>query len=203
MDEVTNVVDQAALWRGSFGDEYNARNARDPRADIAFFARALARTHDVRSVVELGAGTGTNLVALGFLFPNLLVTGIEINDKAFDILRRVAPNSLHGSVLDIAPMQAELVLTKGLLIHLHPDARLVAYSRMMKTTTRYVLMAEYYSPRSEMVPYRGNANAMWKADFAGEMMTQYPSLRLLDYGFIYHADPNFPQDDLNWFLLSK
>jgi spore coat polysaccharide biosynthesis protein SpsF len=26
---------------------------------------------------------------------------------------------------------------------------------------------------------------------------------LVDYGFAYHRDPNFPQDDITWFLLEK
>ena len=38
---------------------------------------------------------------------------------------------------------------------------------------------------------------------AGEMMDRYPQLRLVDYGFLYRRDPNFPQDDITWFLLAK
>ena len=34
-------------------------------------------------------------------------------------------------------------------------------------------------------------------------MKKYNDLDLVDYGFIYHRDKNFPQDDLNWFLLEK
>jgi spore coat polysaccharide biosynthesis protein SpsF len=26
---------------------------------------------------------------------------------------------------------------------------------------------------------------------------------LVDYGFAYHRDPAFPQDDITWFLLEK
>ncbi len=28
-------------------------------------------------------------------------------------------------------------------------------------------------------------------------------LRLVDYGFVYRRDPNWPQDNINWFLLEK
>ena len=35
------------------------------------------------------------------------------------------------------------------------------------------------------------------------MLDAFPDLRLIDYGFVYHRDPNFPQDDLNWFLMEK
>ena len=35
------------------------------------------------------------------------------------------------------------------------------------------------------------------------MLDQYHNLHLVDYGFVYHRDHNFPQDDLTWFLLEK
>jgi spore coat polysaccharide biosynthesis protein SpsF len=35
------------------------------------------------------------------------------------------------------------------------------------------------------------------------MMARHPGLRLLDYGFRYRHDPNWPQDDITWFLLER
>ena len=34
-------------------------------------------------------------------------------------------------------------------------------------------------------------------------MDKFPSFRLVDYGFVYHRDSNFPKDDITWFLLQK
>ena len=34
-------------------------------------------------------------------------------------------------------------------------------------------------------------------------MSYYPDLELMDYGFCYSKDNNYPQDDMNWFLLKK
>jgi len=31
----------------------------------------------------------------------------------------------------------------------------------------------------------------------------FVDLELVDYGFVYHRDPVFPQDDINWFLMKK
>jgi hypothetical protein len=28
-------------------------------------------------------------------------------------------------------------------------------------------------------------------------------MHLCDYGFVYHRDPLFPQDDITWFLMEK
>ena len=53
------------------------------------------------------------------------------------------------------------------------------------------------------VTYRGEKNKLFKRDFAGELMDQYPDLKLIGYGFKYKRDNNFPQDDMTWFLLEK
>jgi len=52
------------------------------------------------------------------------------------------------------------------------------------------------------VPYRGNAERLFKRDFAGELIDRY-GLQLVSYGFAYHRDPYHPQDDITWFLLEK
>jgi pseudaminic acid biosynthesis-associated methylase len=74
---------------------------------------------------------------------------------------------------------------------------------MYRAATRYLLVAEYYSPKPVEIPYRGHTGKLFKRDFAGELLDRYPALRLVDYGFVYHRDSLFPQDDTNWFLLEK
>ena len=32
-------------------------------------------------------------------------------------------------------------------------------------------------------------------------MDEFQELKLIDYGFVYHRDDQFPLDDINWFLL--
>ena len=51
------------------------------------------------------------------------------------------------------------------------------------------------------VTYRGHTGRLFKRDFAGELLDKYQDLELLDYGFQYHRDYNFPSDDSTWFLL--
>jgi spore coat polysaccharide biosynthesis protein SpsF len=53
-----------------------------------------------------------------------------------------------------------------------------------------------------MVKYRGHKNKLFKRDFAGEIIDNYP-FKLDSYGFVYHKDQIAPQDDINWFLLKK
>lgn len=54
-----------------------------------------------------------------------------------------------------------------------------------------------------MVEYRGNSNRLFKQDFCGEFMDRFPNVKLIDYGFRYHRDNNFTQDDITYFVLEK
>ena len=101
-----------------------------------------------------------------------------------------------------APPQ-DLVLIKGVLIHINPDMLSQVYQNLYRLSKRYICIAEYYNPSTVSVPYRGHRDRLFKRDFAGEMMDKYQDLRLVNYGFVYHRDLNFPLDDLTWFLLEK
>ena len=103
----------------------------------------------------------------------------------------------------VPPAAFDLVLVKGVLIHVQPAMLPVAYDRIYAAAGRLILLAEYYNPSPVTVPYRGHADRLFKRDFAGEMLDRYPDLRLRDYGFAYHRDAACPQDDLTWFLLEK
>ena len=108
------------------------------------------------------------------------------------------------SILDFKPDKAwDLVLSKGVLIHIDPDDLPKAYELMYNSSSRYLLICEYYNPTPINMEYRGHTGKLFKRDFAGELLDRYADLTLLDYGFSYRRDPNFPQDDLNWFLLEK
>ncbi len=74
---------------------------------------------------------------------------------------------------------------------------------MFASASRYILVAEYYNPQPTEIAYRGHSGRLFKRDFAGELMDRFPDLSLVDYGFVYRRDANFPQDDLTWFLMEK
>ena len=72
-----------------------------------------------------------------------------------------------------------------------------------KASNRYILIGEYYNPTPVTINYRGHDDRLFKRDFAGEMLDKHRNLKLVDYGFLYHRDNYFDQDDINWFLLEK
>ncbi len=200
-------TDQEEFWAGSFGAEYTARNTGKAwiASNTALFSKILSRTGSIASVIEFGANIGMNLQAIRVLRPEAELSAIEINQQAVAELRGLDNVKIYAqSILDFSPdFQRDLVLIKGVLIHINPDSLQKVYDLMHRTSKRYICLAEYYSPKPVEVPYRGHSGKLFKRDFAGEMLDRFPDLRLIDYGFVYHRDTMFPQDDITWFLLEK
>jgi pseudaminic acid biosynthesis-associated methylase len=200
-------TEQETFWAGDFGSAYIARNHGEAllATNLAFFSKALRSMRGCDSCIEFGANVGMNLRALRLLYPTMSLSGIEINgDAVAELANVVGPaNVLHGSILDVNPPQADLVLIKGVLIHMAPDALDEVYNKLVVTARRWVLVAEYYNPTPVSVPYRDHQDRLFKRDFVGEILDRYPQMNLIDYGFAYRRDPQFPQDDITWFLLEK
>lgn len=200
-------TEQEVFWSGEFGNEYIERNRGEKAiaANVALFSKIFYRTRSVSSVMEFGANIGVNLLAIRRLIPDIKLSAIEINHKAVNELRKINNVQIyHMSVLEYNPdRRVDLVLSKGFLIHVHPNKLRKVYEIMYRSTSRYICLAEYYNPKPLEVEYRGRKGKLFKRDFAGDMMDEFKDLRLLDYGFVYHHDPNFPQDDVTWFLLEK
>lgn len=199
---------QEEFWRGEFGDEYSGRND-DPEivaGNIALFARMFSGRPAPGSVIELGANIGNNLRALRALFPGQDQHAVEINAAACDrlIARLGADRVVNASMLDWNPSNRwDLVLMKGVLIHINPDRLVDVYDRAASASQRYVAIVEYYNPEPAMVPYRGHGDRLFKRDFCREFLTSQPDYELVDYGFVYRGDPSFPLDDVTWFLLER
>jgi len=200
-------TEQEKFWVGKFGDDYVERGNRSRALsnNISLFSKILSRTKTIESVIEFGANIGLNLIAIKQLLHNAELSAIEINKKSVQELELLEGLKVyHQSILDFAvDYQRDFVFTRGVLIHINPDRLQDIYDLLYKTSRRYICLAEYYNPTPVKVDYRGHKNKLFKRDFAGEMLDRFKDLKLLDYGFIYHRDNNFPQDDINWFLLEK
>jgi pseudaminic acid biosynthesis-associated methylase len=201
------ITDQEQFWAENFGDEYTCRNQgiNIIRNNIALFTKIFSHTPQIHSVIEFGANTGQNLIAIRQLFPIVELSALEINKKAVASLKKIKNIKIyHKSILDFSPdYLRDFVLIKGVLIHLNPDFLPKAYDLLYQTSKRYICLAEYYNPHPVEVNYRGHSNRLFKRDFAGEMLEQFSDLKLIDYGFVYHRDNYFPQDDITWFILEK
>jgi len=195
-------------WRGEEGDSWTDRNWNDKliSSKIALFARILEKTSGISSVMEFGPNKGQSLSAIITLLPDISCAGVELNRKAAKALKERIPSCsvIEGSILDFSIVDKyDLVFTSGLLIHIAERNLSDAYDSIYNSSKRYIALLEYYSPKPVEINYRGKTGILFKRDFAGEMLDRFHCLRLIDYGFVYHRDSNFPQDDINWFLLEK
>lgn len=207
-NRATQSTEQEAFWAGDFGNAYVDRNNDENyvAANLALFSKIMARTQEVQKILELGANIGLNLMALRQLLPNAALSAIEINEKAALALKTNLPSiDLHqSSIIDFSSNEHwDFVFTKGVLIHINPEQLPMVYELIHQKSSRYILIAEYYNQTPVELTYRGHTGKLFKRDFAGEILKQFPDLSLIDYGFVYHRDANFPQDDITWFLLEK
>lgn len=201
-------TEQEAFWAGDFGTEYIGRNAGSEllASNLVFFSKSLAKAQGLSSCIEFGANIGMNLCALRLLYPKQDQYAVEINPAAATELGTIIPaeNIFPTSILDFKSDRTwDLALIKGVLIHINPDFLPQVYDALYRATGCYLLVCEYYNPNPVAINYRGHTDRLFKRDFCGEILDRYPDLKLIDYGFVYKGDPNFPQDDITWFLMEK
>jgi pseudaminic acid biosynthesis-associated methylase len=201
-------TEQEKFWAEEFGNDYISRNQGTQllASNLNFFSKALENTGNIKSCKEFGANIGMNLKALKLLYPNIDLQGIEINPEASKELSKLigTENVYNGSIFDASNVsKVELSLIKGVLIHINPEMLPLVYEKLYESSSKFILIAEYYNPAPVAIPYRGHTDRLFKRDFAGEFMDKYTDTKLVDYGFVYHRDVAFPQDDITWFLIEK
>ena len=205
-------TEQEKFWAGEFGTEYSDRNvgANILASNLALFADIFKRVPKLSSVVEFGSNIGLNLKALDLLYPGQAQSAVEINEVAAKKINDALPNTkvFNLSISDFEPGMlvdgpCDLALIKGVLIHINPEQLNMVYEKLYESSKRFILVCEYYNPKPDTVSYRGHADKLFRRDFAGELLDRYSDVNLVNYGFAYHRDPSFPQDDLTWYLLEK
>jgi len=201
-------TEQEKFWAEEFGNDYIERNQGDKllASNLNFFVKALKQAGSISSCREFGANIGMNMKALKLLFPEIELKGIEINKEAAKELNKIVgeANVFNGSIFEAkVEDKVQLSLIKGVLIHINPDMLPVVYEKLYESSSKYILIAEYYNPSPVTISYRGHQDRLFKRDFAGEFLKKFPGTELIDYGFAYRNDPAFPQDDITWFLIKK
>jgi pseudaminic acid biosynthesis-associated methylase len=201
------------FWREDFGNAYIDRN-RDPQLiknNEALFRKALLPmfyTTPMR-VIEFGANIGLNIHALRRIAPfaTCEFSAVEPNEKAADELRKIEGVNVYQTAMQDSDEPwgkgYDIALVKGILIHIPPSELPRAYGSIYRASRRYVLICEYHSPTPVEIEYRGHMGRLWKRDFAAEMLQMFPDLSVVNYGFSWKYDPQYPQDDLVWTLLSR
>ena len=201
-------TEQEEFWATEFGIEYIERNQGEKllASNLVFFTKALKQALNIRSILEFGANIGMNIKALQLLKPEASCNAIEINSSAVQELTNLIHKDaiFEGSIFDYNIEKTyDLSMIKGVLIHVNPSMLNTVYEKLYLSSNKYILIAEYYNPSPVSIDYRGHKDRLFKRDFAGEFMDKYKNVKLIDYGFDYRRDPNYPQDDITWFLMQK
>lgn len=208
MIKVEYKTEQEQFWASDFGDEYINRNDSDKliSSNVALFEKVFSKANAIDSVIEFGANIGNNLVAIREILPNSRLAAVEINQNAAQKIKdNLSTVSVFNQSIDdyLCAEAYDLSFTKGVLIHLNPNQLAMAYSKLYESSSKYIMIAEYYSPVPAEINYRGHEGRLFKRDFAGEFLDQYSDCQLVDYGFVYHRDTDHPLDDITWFLIQK
>ena len=140
---MTFKTEQEAFWAGDFGTEYIQRNQGDVllASNLDFFAKTLRAARGVKTCIEFGANIGMNLKALKLLHPVQEQHGIEINaDAARELALTIPPTQVYNSsILDFNPQRTwDLVLIKGVLIHINPDKLPPVYDKLVAACGKYL-----------------------------------------------------------------
>ena len=201
-------TEQEKFWASDkWGKDYVKRNNYTKVKNfINFFSKIISKTNNIKSIIEFGSNIGLNLIALNKILPDVEFSAIEINSEACKNLENLnfVTKVYNKSILDFeVNNKMDLVLIKGVLIHINPEYLNIIYKKLYDASSKYILICEYYNPEPIEVEYRGESGKLFKRDFAGELLDKFNDLELLDYGFNYHRDNNFPMSDVTWFLLEK
>jgi len=202
-------TEQESFWAGEFGNEYISRNntAESVSAKTFLFSKIFSNTKGVSTILEIGANIGLNLLAIKNLYPSCKCSAIEINAVAAEQLKKIPDvNVFEGSAFQFSAAELgmhDFTFTSGVLIHINPEKLMQVYELLYACSSKYILVNEYYNPTPVEVTYRGHSKKLFKRDFAGDLLNRFNDLELINYGFQYHKDNNFPYDDCTWFLLKK
>ena len=195
------------IWRGQFGNAYIDRCPADDervRRSTMAWANLLKRlAHDPpRSILEVGANVGANILALKRLTTAEL-WALEPNALARESLSRILPMErildAEAQEIPLEEKSVDLVFTCGVLIHIHPDQLLAACSQIVRCARKYVICVEYFSHEPETKRYRERDGLLFKRDFGSFYLDHFQKLKIVDCGFSWQRMTG--DDNTTWWIL--
>jgi len=192
-----------SLWIGEFGDAYTQRNKDVSAYDRAEIWRSLI-PRDTQSILEVGANVGKNLEAIEtFSYCDLMAC--EPNETARrELESKRITTKLTADCADKLSFEtgsADLVFTCGVLIHIAPDKLLASMKEIHRVARRYIICGEYFAPSEEMVPYRGQNDALWRRDYGGLYLDHFSDLHCIANLFTWKRTTAF--DNLVFWVFER
>lgn len=201
------TTEQLASWTSEFGREYTDRNTLTlDEMDQAFEGQfGVAKSEIYRQLVgpqrlpdgqvlEVGCNIGLQLRLLQRANPGLAFHGLEPQPYAIERARELAPDmQFHQGTAFALPFPDrafDLVMTHGVLIHIHPDDLPRALAEIVRVSRRFVLSHEYFARETMEVRYQGREGLLWKTDFAARYREVEPTLREVETRFYPYTEAN-------------
>lgn len=194
--------DVEQLFAGDFGVAYTERNSAVNPKKPAFF-HDLFRRHGIHRILECGSNIGLNLTDC-LADPDMDVWGIDIQRHAIEQAwaSRRGGNFVVGSIFDLPFRDGhfDIAFTSGVLIHV-PTAGLGDVLReMYRVSKRWLMCVEYHDEQEVTVPWRGQAEALWRRNYRQVVLETLPDLIVVEEGY-KTADEGF--DRAHWHLFRK
>ena len=198
-------TDQLATWTSTFGREYTDRNTLSlDEMDAAFGDQFGIRKSEIYRqlvgpdrlptgrILEVGCNIGLQLRLLERANPGLEFHGLEPQGYAIERAQALSPNMrFHAGTAFALPFpdrHFDLVMTHGVLIHIHPKDLPKALAEIVRVSRRYVLAHEYYAPETVEIAYHGKTGLLWKTDFAARYREVAPSLRDVEVRYYPYSE---------------
>jgi spore coat polysaccharide biosynthesis protein SpsF len=105
-------TEQESFWAGEFGNDYITRNNDEKiiAANINLFTKVLRTTNGVNSIIEFGSNIGLNLLAIKNILPGIKLSAVEINKKAFEILKDIpGVEAYNETILNYVPKYCRIL----------------------------------------------------------------------------------------------
>lgn len=191
------------MWSGSFGNAYIERNADAGRGREAFWSRTMTEFRPNR-VLEIGCNIGGNLQHIAPHRRPQDVYGVDVNQTALETLRKSIPSInavwARAQELPFRDSWFDLVFTVGVLIHQPESTLRSVMNEIHRCSRRYILCAEYFAPKVEEVPYRGERGALFKRDYRAIYLQACPDLQVIHEE---HLDSEDGFDDVTCTVFEK
>jgi pseudaminic acid biosynthesis-associated methylase len=199
------TTDQLQVWTSGFGREYTDRNTLSvDEMDAAFGQQFGIRKSEIYRdlvgpgrlpsgrVLEVGCNIGLQLRLLERANPGLEFHGLEPQPYALEQARAHSPGMhFHQGTAFALPFpdrSFDLVMTHGVLIHIHPKDLPRAIGEIHRVSRRYILCHEYFAPDTVEIKYHGQQGLLWKTDFAKRYRELQPGMREVAVRYYPYSD---------------